>query len=168
MARAQGFSGRGVGLLTEEFNRVSPAGVATATRLEEMLDNSGMAFLVLTAEDEHGDKLAARQNVIHEAGLFQGGWDLSERSSFPRRPVKSSLTSMGWASCHFPLDASRPFLKMFDKFSNAKELLPFHPRRLSSLPELGPHPSGCPLLSMKTLALTPQVSRPDTQVVVRL
>src|SRR6266566_147314 len=61
-----------VGLLTEEFNRVSPAGIATASRLEEMLDNSGMAFLVLTAEDEHGDKLAARQNVIHEAGLFQG------------------------------------------------------------------------------------------------
>lgn len=61
-----------VGLLTEEFNRVSPAGVATSNRLEEMLENSGMAFLVLTAEDEHGDKLAARQNVIHEAGLFQG------------------------------------------------------------------------------------------------
>jgi hypothetical protein len=61
-----------LGLVTEEFNRVSPAGVATANRLEEMLENSGMAFLVLTAEDEHGDKLAARQNVIHEAGLFQG------------------------------------------------------------------------------------------------
>jgi predicted nucleotide-binding protein len=61
-----------LGLQTEEFNRVSPAGIATASRLEEMLESSNMAFLVLTAEDERGDKLAARQNVVHEAGLFQG------------------------------------------------------------------------------------------------
>jgi predicted nucleotide-binding protein len=61
-----------LGLQTEEFNRVSPAGVATASRLEEMLESSNIAFLVLTAEDERGDKLAARQNVVHEAGLFQG------------------------------------------------------------------------------------------------
>ena len=32
-----------------------------------------MAFLVMTAEDEHTDStLHARENVIHEAGLFQG------------------------------------------------------------------------------------------------
>jgi hypothetical protein len=68
----QAFLENRLALPTEEFNRVSPAGIATANRLEEMLDNSAMAFLVLTAEDEHGDKLAARQNVIHEAGLFQG------------------------------------------------------------------------------------------------
>ncbi len=38
-----------------------------------MLDQSCMAFLVLTAEDEQTDgTLHARENVIHEAGLFQG------------------------------------------------------------------------------------------------
>ncbi len=38
-----------------------------------MLDASAIAFLVLTAEDEQADgSLSARQNVIHEAGLFQG------------------------------------------------------------------------------------------------
>ena len=32
-----------------------------------------MAFLVMTAEDEQADgKLRARENVVHEAGLFQG------------------------------------------------------------------------------------------------
>jgi predicted nucleotide-binding protein len=57
----------------EEFNRESPAGHATVERLQAMLDNSCFAFLVMTAEDEHGDKtLHARENVIHEAGLFQG------------------------------------------------------------------------------------------------
>ena len=32
-----------------------------------------MAFLVCTAEDEHADSTQhARENVVHEAGLFQG------------------------------------------------------------------------------------------------
>jgi predicted nucleotide-binding protein len=38
-----------------------------------MLDQACMAFLVMTAEDEQTDgTLHARENVIHEAGLFQG------------------------------------------------------------------------------------------------
>ena len=57
----------------EEFNRVTPAGLATPNRLTEMLDQACMAFLVMTAEDEQTDgTLHARENVIHEAGLFQG------------------------------------------------------------------------------------------------
>jgi predicted nucleotide-binding protein len=61
------------GLPWEEFNRVPIAGVTNIARLQDMLDASGIAFLVLTAEDEQKDgSLAARQNVIHEAGLFQG------------------------------------------------------------------------------------------------
>jgi hypothetical protein len=61
------------GLGWEEFNRVPVAGITNIARLQEMLDASGIAFLVLTAEDEQADgSLAARQNVIHEAGLFQG------------------------------------------------------------------------------------------------
>jgi predicted nucleotide-binding protein len=41
--------------------------------LDEMLDNSSIAFLVHTGEDETAEeKVRARQNVIHETGLFQG------------------------------------------------------------------------------------------------
>jgi predicted nucleotide-binding protein len=61
----------------EEFNRISPAGISTQERLSEMLTRCGFAFLILTAEDLHGDgAMHARENVIHEAGLFQGrlGW----------------------------------------------------------------------------------------------
>ena len=42
-----------------------------------MLDEAGFALLVLTAESERTDGVVlARQNVVHEAGLFQGrlGW----------------------------------------------------------------------------------------------
>ena len=51
----------------------SRAGHTIRDILEEMLDKSTCAFLVLTGEDETADgKLLARQNVVHETGLFQG------------------------------------------------------------------------------------------------
>ena len=57
----------------EEFNRASTAGLSTKERLQAMLDDSRFAFLVLTAEDERpGGSMHARDNVIHELGLFQG------------------------------------------------------------------------------------------------
>ena len=57
----------------DEFNRVPVAVFWTGTRLSSMLDNAAMAFLICTAEDEHADSTRhARENVIHEAGLFQG------------------------------------------------------------------------------------------------
>jgi predicted nucleotide-binding protein len=41
--------------------------------LEDMLTQSSLALLVMTGEDENADgTLKARQNVIHEIGLFQG------------------------------------------------------------------------------------------------
>lgn len=57
----------------DEFNRVPVAGTTNVDRLSQMLDNAAVAFLVLTAEDEKADgTVVARQNVVHEAGLFQG------------------------------------------------------------------------------------------------
>lgn len=57
----------------EEFNRESVVGVSNKERLRGMLDNSSLAFVVMTAEDEHVDTTKhARENVIHEIGLFQG------------------------------------------------------------------------------------------------
>lgn len=57
----------------DEFNRVSVAGITTISRLESMLQEAVFAFLIMTAEDELADaKLHPRQNVVHEAGLFQG------------------------------------------------------------------------------------------------
>lgn len=57
----------------DEFNRVPVAGITNIARLSQMLDEAAIAFLIMTAEDEQADgKQHARQNVIHEAGLFQG------------------------------------------------------------------------------------------------
>ena len=68
-----------LGLEYEEFNRVSPAGEFIGNRLEEMLDISCMAFLIMTGEDEQADgSVHARQNVVHEIAKCQ------ERFGFKR------------------------------------------------------------------------------------
>jgi predicted nucleotide-binding protein len=57
----------------DEFNAVPVAGVATQQRLEEMLNNASFAFLVATGENANANgDVQARDNVIHEIGLFQG------------------------------------------------------------------------------------------------
>jgi predicted nucleotide-binding protein len=57
----------------DEFNRVPIAGTTNVDRLSQMLDSAAVAFLILTGEDEKADgSVVARQNVVHEAGLFQG------------------------------------------------------------------------------------------------
>jgi predicted nucleotide-binding protein with TIR-like domain len=57
----------------EEFNKEPVAGRTTVDRLKEMLSSAAFAFIVMTAEDVQADgEMRARQNVIHEAGLFQG------------------------------------------------------------------------------------------------
>jgi predicted nucleotide-binding protein len=60
-------------LFVDEFNSVPVAGITTTARLSELLDAAAIAFLVMTAEDEQADgKMRARENVVHEVGLFQG------------------------------------------------------------------------------------------------
>lgn len=62
-----------LGLQVDEFNRVPVVGTTTVARLSQMMDNAAFACLIMTAEDEMADgATAARANVIHEVGLFQG------------------------------------------------------------------------------------------------
>ena len=62
-----------LGLPHDEFNRVSTAGLATTERLRQMTDQVDMAFLIMTGENQYADGTwHARENVVHEVGLFQG------------------------------------------------------------------------------------------------
>lgn len=57
----------------EAYEVGARAGHSIRDVLETMLDRSSFALLVMTGEDENTDGGArARQNVVHEAGLFQG------------------------------------------------------------------------------------------------
>ncbi|HKH48562.1 MAG TPA: TIR domain-containing protein [Thermoanaerobaculia bacterium] len=56
------------------FDKEDQAGRNVTVRLGEMLSRASFAFIVMTAEDEHATdgRMHARENVVHEAGLFQG------------------------------------------------------------------------------------------------
>ena len=61
-----------LGLEYEEFERISAAGKSINNHLEEMLNKSCMAFLIMTGEDEYSNSsIHARPNVIHEIGKCQ-------------------------------------------------------------------------------------------------
>jgi hypothetical protein len=62
-----------LGLATVTYESEPRTGDSIVLVLEKMLDQATFALLLLTAEDEGtaGGK-RARQNVVHEAGLFQG------------------------------------------------------------------------------------------------
>lgn len=61
------------GYRIEAYEIGARAGHTIRDILEEMLIKSSFAILVMTGEDISADgKVWARQNVIHEAGLFQG------------------------------------------------------------------------------------------------
>lgn len=60
-------------LTVDEFDRSPAAGMTITKRLKQMLDSASIALLVMTAEDGQPDgTLRARENVVHEVGLFQG------------------------------------------------------------------------------------------------
>ena len=61
------------------FETGARAGHTIRDVLEDMLTNSSFAILVMTGEDEtKAGGLRARQNVIHELGLFQGNLGFSK------------------------------------------------------------------------------------------
>lgn len=71
--RVQDFVAGTLKLEVIAFESESRAGQSIVSVLEEMLHRASFAILVLTAEDEtSGGDRRARQNVLHEAGLFQG------------------------------------------------------------------------------------------------
>lgn len=60
-------------LETVTFESESRTSETVVNILEQLLNETSFAILIMTAEDETSDgKIRARQNVIHEAGLFQG------------------------------------------------------------------------------------------------
>ncbi len=72
-AQVARFVEKKLNLETVEYETQSRVGDAIVPVLEDMLEQAEFAILVLTAEDKTSDgELRARENVIHEAGLFQG------------------------------------------------------------------------------------------------
>jgi predicted nucleotide-binding protein len=72
-ARLQIFLEKKLGVKTVNYESEPRVGESIVPILEAMLEQATFAVLILTAEDETSSGAKrARQNVVHEAGLFQG------------------------------------------------------------------------------------------------
>lgn len=101
-----------------EFNTESAAGVGTQERLSELLDQAGFAFLVMTAEDQQADgSKRARENVVHEAGLFQG------RHGFRKAIVVLEETCAEFSNLHGLGHIPFPKGKIESCFEEARKVL---------------------------------------------
>jgi predicted nucleotide-binding protein len=66
------------GVVVNAFESGARAGHTIRDILEDLVRTSTFALLIHTAEDEQADgSLRARQNVVHETGLFQGALGFS-------------------------------------------------------------------------------------------
>jgi predicted nucleotide-binding protein len=82
---------------------VPSAGVWTGDRLNSMLGNASMAFLICTAEDEHADSTQhARENVVHEVGLFQGRLGFERAIVLPEDGCAEFSNIHGLGQIRFP------------------------------------------------------------------
>jgi predicted nucleotide-binding protein len=103
-----------LGLEWDEFNRESVAGKSTKERLEVMLAGAAFAFLVMTAEDADPDgNLHPRENVIHEAGLFQGHLGFERAIILLEQGCQEFSNIHGLTHIPSPRDESRRFLRRY-------------------------------------------------------
>ena len=68
-----------------------------------MLDSAAIAFLVMTGEDEQMDgELRPRENVVHEAGLFQGGLGFERAIVLLEEGCEKFSNNAGLGHINFP------------------------------------------------------------------
>jgi predicted nucleotide-binding protein len=87
----------------EAFESGARAGHHIRDILEDLLSSSSLALLVLTGEDETADQhTRARQNVIHETGLFQGRLGFSRAIVLLEEGVEEFSNMAGIQHVTFP------------------------------------------------------------------
>lgn len=97
------FISESLNLPWDEFNREAVAGYTTSARLQTMMEQAGIAFLIMTAEEEGADaRLRARPNVIHEVGLFQGHLGLNRAIVLLENGCAEFSNIIGLSQIRFP------------------------------------------------------------------
>jgi len=86
------------------------AGQATSDVLRKLVDEASFAILVHSAEDEQaGGALRARQNVIHETGLFQGRLGFTRAIVLRQRGCEAFSNLAGLHELHYTTDIREAF-----------------------------------------------------------
>jgi predicted nucleotide-binding protein len=91
-----------LGLRVEVWESESREGKHTTEVLGEMLESSGFAVLVVTGEDVTSDGThRARQNVIHEIGLFQGRLGFNRVALLEQNGIEGCSNLLGLQTIRF-------------------------------------------------------------------
>lgn len=92
-----------LGLECDAFTQVPTAGLTTVLRLTTMLDDAAVGLIVMTAEDEAASgEIRARENVVHEAGLFQGRLGFERTIIFVEESCNIFSNIQGLGQLRFP------------------------------------------------------------------
>ncbi|TMC06499.1 MAG: hypothetical protein E6J41_18375 [Chloroflexi bacterium] len=85
-------------------------GQTTTDTLAQLIDQASFAILVHTAEDEQaGGGLRARQNVVHETGLFQGKLGFTRAIVVRQRGCEAFSNLAGLHELHYTTDIREAF-----------------------------------------------------------
>ena len=77
------------GILVTAYELGPRAGLSVKEVLQKLLFESSFAVLILTGEDIHADgEVHARENVVHELGLFQGRFGFTRAVALLEKGVK--------------------------------------------------------------------------------
>lgn len=91
-----------LGFKVEEFGSQPRAGFTAKEVLESALLENNFAILVMTGEDVAEDELRARQNVVHEIGLFQGRYGFTRAIVVHEIGVEQFSNMAGVQDIRFP------------------------------------------------------------------
>ena len=96
---------RNEGLQCESFETDSRTGEHIIDILKGFLDRAAFAIIVVTADDETADgTIRARQNVIHEIGLFQGKLGFEKVALLKQDEAEPFSNNAGLQHISFPKD----------------------------------------------------------------
>jgi predicted nucleotide-binding protein len=99
------FLQRSKGYVVVFYESEPRAGYSTIDNLQRMLNAANMALILHTAEDETKDgRVRARENTVHEAGLFQGKLGFSRAIILLEEGVEEYSNIQGLAQVRFPKD----------------------------------------------------------------
>ena len=114
-----------LGLQTDEFESLSPAGLSHTERLQQMMDGACFAFLVMTGDEEHADGTKhARESVIHEVGLFQGRLGFKRAIVMLEEGCQEFLNIVGHGQIRFPKGDIRARFEEVRKVLQREKIIP--------------------------------------------
>lgn len=101
-AKVQMFLEKDLGLRVEVWEAESREGKHTIEVLRQLMQRSGFAVLILTGEDITAEgEHRARQNVIHEIGLFQGRLGFEKVALLEQEGIEGWTNLLGLETIRF-------------------------------------------------------------------